>query len=257
MTNVQLLNHVDDIYTDGGMTILDIQEMPYFEQDQYDLMDEKDFKHYMSDLERTVRTSFEYRQLITYLKHTEGMDTCSFLENVSSRDSKKITIELHHSPLTLFDICLAVFKKRQQNNEDVSVNGVAEEVLWLHYAGWVGLIPVSSTVHDMIHNQFLFVPTNVVRGNYRAFVEAYYNYIDPETLDCIDNAEQATKDFNNKQMELFNVHRIYVNANGSYGLKRKEEAQSAIKQHITEVKSGLKEMCRIVDKSEKENREKK
>lgn len=248
MTNVEMLNKVDDIYLDGETTIIDIPEMPYFEQEQYDLMDEKDFKHYISDLERIVRTSFEYRTLISYLKNTEGMDVCSFLENVSSRDNKKVSIELHHSPLTLFDICLTVFRKRQANHEDININAVAEEVIWLHYAGWVGLIPLSATVHEMVHNQFLFVPTDVVRGNYRAFVEAYYNYIDPETLDCIDNAEQATKDFNNKQMELFNNHKIYVNAQGSFALNGKKEAQVSIKEHIGELKSGMKSMCKIVQK---------
>lgn len=248
MMNVELMNKVDNIYPDGEMSIIDIPEMPYFDQEQYDLMDDKDFKHYISDLERNVRTSFEYRALISYLKNTEGMDECSFLENVSSRDNKKVSIELHHSPLTLFDICMAVFKKRQANHEDVNINAVAEEVIWLHYAGWVGLIPLSATVHDMVHNQYLFVPTDVVRGNYRAFVEAYYNYIDPETLDCIDNAEQATKEYNNKQMEIFNNHKLYVNAHGSYNLSGKNDAQSAIRQHITDLKSGRKVMCNIVQK---------
>lgn len=249
MMNVELMNKVDDIYTNNGMTIVDIPDLTYFDQDQYDLLDDKDFKHYISDLERTVRTSFEYRQLISYLKNTEGMDVCSFLENVTSRDNKKVSIEIHHSPLTLYDICLAVFRKRQANKEPIDVNAVAEEVIWLHYAGWVGLIPVSATVHEMIHNQYLFVPTDVVRGNYRLFINSYYNYIDPETLDCIDNAEQATKDYKNSQMKLFNNHKLYVNANGSYALKEKPEMQQKIKDRITEVRSGMKVMCRIVDNS--------
>jgi hypothetical protein len=173
------------------------------------------------------------------------MDVCSFLDNVTSRDNTKVKIEIHHSPLTLYDICMAVFKKRQHNNEDISINGVAEEVMWLHYAGWVGLIPLSKTVHEMIHNQYLFIPTDTVRGNYRAFVNAYYDYIDPEVLDYIDNAEQATKDYNGKQMELFNNHKIYINANGSYALPRKDEVKQNIKDHITEVKSGQKVMCTI------------
>ena len=248
MMNVECMNKVDNIYTDNGMTIIDIPNMSYFEYGQYDLMDDKDFKHYISDLERVVRNSFEYRTLINYLKNVEGMDVCSFLENVTSRDNTKARIEIHHSPLTLYDICLTVFKKRQYNQEDISINAVAEEVMWLHYMGWVGLIPLSETVHKMVHNQYLFVPTNVVRGNYQAFINAYYNYIDPEVLDCIDNAEQATKDYNGKQMEVFNNHRIYVNAEGSYALPRKKETQQFIKDHITEVKTGLKVMCRVVDK---------
>lgn len=247
MMNVELMNKVENIYEDGGTTIIDINEMQYFDYEQYDLMDDKDFKHYIADLERTVRNSFEYRQLISYLKTTEGMDVCSFLDNVTSRDNTKVRIELHHSPLTLYDICMAVFKKRQHNKENININAVAEEVVWLHYAGWVGLIPLSETVHKMVHNQYIFIPTNVVRGNYQAFINAYYNYIDPEVLDCIDNAEQATKDYNNKQMEVFNNHKIYINNKGSLYLPRKTETQEVIKNHISDIKSGAKFMCTIVD----------
>lgn len=249
MMNVECMNKVENIYNDGEETVIDIKSIPYFDLEQYDLMDEKDFRHYINDLERVVRNSFEYRSLIRYLKNIEGMDVCSFLDNVSSRDNSKVKIEIHHSPLTLYDICFTVFKKRQSNHEDISINGVAEEVMWLHYAGWVGLIPLSATVHEMVHNQYIFIPTDVIRGNYQAFINAYYNYIDPEVLDCIDNAEQATKEYNNKQMELFNNHRIYINANGSVNLPRKQETQQAIKEHIAEVKSGMKVMCTIIDKS--------
>ena len=72
MMNVECMNTVENIYVDGGSTILDINEIPYFENFQYDLMDEKSFKKYITDLERVVRNSFEYRQLIRYLKYSEG-----------------------------------------------------------------------------------------------------------------------------------------------------------------------------------------
>lgn len=249
MMNVECMNKVDNIYNDGGITIVDMQGSHYFDGEQYDFLNDKDFAHYIADLERTVRNSFEYRSLINYLKNTEGMDVCSFLDNVSSRDNTKVKIEIHHSPLTLYDICLTVFKRRQRNHKDLNINAVAEEVMWLHYAGWVGLIPLSETVHAMVHNQYIFIPTNVVRGNYKLFINAYYNDIDPEVLDCIDNAEQATKEYNGKQMELFNNHKIYVNNNGSYALPKKQETQQIIKTHIHEIKSGKKEMCRIIETS--------
>lgn len=235
MMNVECMNKVDNIYANNEDTVLDIKGY-YFDGQQYDLLDEKDLKHYIADLERIVRNSFEYRTLISYLKNTEGMDVCSFLENVTSRDTK-VRIEIHHSPLTLYDICATVLKKRIRMRQDININAVAEEVMWLHYVGWVGLIPLSETVHKMVHNQYIFIPTDIIRGNYKLFIKEYYNDIDPEVLDCVDNAEQATKDYNNKQMELFNNHRIYINEDGSYSLPKKEDAQQAIKDHITELKS--------------------
>ena len=102
MMNVECMNKVENIYEDGGTTIVDLQGDHYFDGEQYNLLDDKDFAKYISDLERIVRSSFEYRSLINYLKNTEGMDVCSLLENVSSRDNTKVKIEIHHSPLTLY-----------------------------------------------------------------------------------------------------------------------------------------------------------
>ena len=174
------------------------------------------------------------------------MDVCSFLDNVTSRDNTKVKIEIHHSPLTLYDICLAVFRKRQQRKESTNLEAVAQEIMYLHYIGWVGLIPLSATVHDMVHNQYLFVPTDRVRGNYKAFVDNYYNFIDPDTLDSLDAAEDATREYNNKQMELFNNHKIYLNVDGSYGLPRKDEMKSLLKDRIAEIKSGNIMVAKVV-----------
>lgn len=248
MINVECMNPIENTYTNGEISIIDISDISYFDEESYDLLDEKDLARFISDLERIVRNSFEYRQLISYLKNTEGMDVCSFLKNVTSRDNTKVHIEIHHSPFTLYDICATVFKKRQANREDININAIAEEVMWLHYIGWVGLIPLSATVHDMVHNQYIFIPTNVIRGNYQAFVNSYYNYINPDTLDSLDNAEQATRDYNSKQMEVFNDHRIYINNNGSLLLPKKQTTQQNIKDHITEIKSNAKIMCKLVNK---------
>ena len=246
MVNPELINKVNDIYSNDGQTILEMKSAPYFDKMPYDLLEEKSFKKYISDVERSVRNSFEYRELIAYLKNTEGMDVCSFLDNVTSRDNTKVKIEIHHSPLTLYDICLAVFRKRQQRKESTNLEAVAQEIMYLHYIGWVGLIPLSATVHDMVHNQYLFVPTDRVRGNYKAFVDNYYNFIDPDTLDSLDAAEDATREYNNKQMELFNNHKIYLNVDGSYGLPRKDEMKSLLKDRITEIKSGNIMVAKVV-----------
>lgn len=239
MINVDMMNPIENIYADNESTIIDINELPYYEEESYDFNDDKSFKHYMADLERTIRMSFEYRSLINYLRSTEGMNQCSFLENVVSEPGSKVKIELHHSPLTLYDICITVLRKRQFKNEDIDINAVAQEVMFLHYIGWVGLIPLSQTVHEMVHNQYVFVPTNLVRGNWRAFVESYHDHIDSATLDAIDNAEKATQQYlMDQRMGVFNNHRIYLNINGSYNLPGKDDKKKEIHNHISELKSG-------------------
>ena len=103
----------------------------------------------------------------------------------------------------------------------------------------------------MVHNQYLAVPTDVVRGNYQAFINAYYNFISPDVLDAVDALEQWTKDYNGKQMEVFNNHRIYVNANGSYALPQKDQTKDIIKEKISDIKNNkptLRKMIRHITK---------
>lgn len=246
MRNPELLVKVENIYKDEGKTILDIPKLEYFDKAQYDLLDDKDFKRYIKAIESVVRLSFEYKYFIEYLKNEEGMNVCSFLTNVTSLDNKKVRIEIHHEPFTLYDICLAVFKKRQANRQDTRVESVAEEVMYLHYIGWVGLIPLSETVHTMVHNSYLFIPCDRVRGNFRAFRDAYYNYIEPETLDMLDSVELATLEYNGNQMSVFNRHDIYLNIEGSINLPRKDVIISSIKNRIDTIKNNKIVMAKIV-----------
>ena len=259
MINVDLLNTDYVTYQNGSREIQTIKEMPYFADEQYDLLNPKEYDKFIQDLERTVRTSFEYRQLIGYLRETEGMNECTFLKNVTNVDSTKVSIELHHTPLTLYDITSSVFRKRLKNSESIDIFDVAKEIAWLHYAGWVGLIPVSETVHELIHNQFLFVPTNVVRGDYQQFVDVYKDYIDPETIDSLEKAEALTLKFLEdpspeniviKQMELFNVHPTYVRIENLVPAQENiENARAAVRNRIDRLKNGKKILYHVVDPS--------
>lgn len=259
MINVEFVNKVENIYTPDGETTLKINDAPMYDGEQYDLDDEKDFKKYVDDIERIIRNSFEYRWMVNYLKNTNGMDECSVLENVTSRDNSGVKIELHHSPMTLCDICMAVIKKRIANNEDMNVNAVAYEVMYNHYLKWVGLIPLSTTVHELTHNAYFFVPTEKIFGDYRPFKESYYNYIDPAVLDAIDAAEEATQNYDGSQMQIFNNHKIYVESTNN-NREKFFSLKPAIKDRIDEIKAGNqaslpdsmkmpKVMCYIVDNS--------
>ena len=263
MINNDFINKPERVYKDGEDTVIELKALSSFDYDAYDLEDPKSFRQFLNDLKRIVRTSFEYRQLINYLKNTAGMDECSILENVSSRDNSKVKIELHHAPMTLEDICLAVVRKRIDKHEDLNINACAHEVMYLHYKKWVGLIPLSVTAHELVHNAYYFIPVDKMFGDYTQFVNSgYYNYIDPSVLDAIDNAEQATKDFNTEeQNQIFNNHRIYVRIEDDdrskfYDLKNPihdriesiKTEQSQMSNTNPNINSDKRVMCRIVNK---------
>ena len=255
MINAEYMNKAENVYVDGGTSIMELPELTFFDGEQYDIYDQKDYGKFIQDIERAVRVSYEYSALINYLRTSEGMNCCSILQNVSNLDSTKVKIEIHHAVLNLFDIVSTVVKKRLHNKESIDIFDCCKEVMWLHYIGQVALIPLSETVHKLVHNGYIFIPTNIVRGNWKKFIEIYYDYLDPDILDAIDSAELMTQEYLNdisglnnqvaQQMAIFNLHQTYLKIkNRSNDISGN---RGIIKDRITEIKSNRKKLYTLVD----------
>lgn len=216
------------------------KDVPDFEFEDYDLMDDKDREKYITDLERHIRSSYEYRQMVQYLREYMNMNSCAFIPQITNENSRKIRIELHHSPFTLRDICCIIVNKRMKNCEMLTIESVAYEVMFVHYSLMVGLIPLSETVHELVHTQYLFVPTNKVYGYYKAFVQNYYNYIDPELLDKLDELEKLTiaGTYNDTYKQVLEKKYITIDMEGNNQFEKLHELQDMLKQRLTEIKSG-------------------
>lgn len=217
-------------------TIIKINEIPKYNFEDFDLNDEKDFKKYIQSLERDVRGSFEYKEMVSFLREYMDMNQCAFYKNLNNIDNRKIHIEIHHEPLSLYDICIIVYNKRVNFHESLEEEMVAKEVMYLHYNLMVGLIPLAETVHELVHSQYLFVPTTAVLGKYREFVERYKNYMLPEQLETLENIEKATKVYNSEDSNLILSKKfIYVDTTGAYDLPKTEDVINMIKGRIDNI----------------------
>ena len=200
--------------------IIKLEDIPPYEIQDYDIFDEKDFRKYINDIKKTVRNSLEYRQYVQYLRQYMNMNECSFFENVNNMDTSKIKIEIHHSPYTLEDIVVTVFNKRVFYGEDLDVEDVAKEVMYIHYFLMIGLIPLSETVHELVHNQYLFIPTNKVVGKYKEFENMYGNWIPEETKEKIKACEDRTLLYNVEiDKALLEQKQIPIELHDSTGLQ--------------------------------------
>lgn len=220
--------------------LIKLEELPPYEIQDYDVFDEKDFRKYINDVKKTVRNSLEYRQFVQYLRNYMNMNECSFFENVNNMDTSKIKIELHHSPYTLEDIVVTVFNKRVFYGENIDVEDVAKEVMYIHYFLMVGLIPLSETVHELVHNQYLFVPTDKVVGNYKEFEEIYGNWIPEEVKEKIDSYEQKTITYNVEvDKALLQQKQIAIELHddtGMYQLPTMETMENIMNKKIEEIR---------------------
>ncbi len=151
------------------------------------ILSDKDKTRLVKQIERVVRTSQEYRDYIKFLKDNIDMTKCTYFNKLSNKGGKRISIHIHHEPFTLYDITMIVLNKHLSKNEPINMLDVAEEVMYLHYRDMVGLLPLSVTVHELVHIGKVLIPLQVVYGNYIKFLEQYEEWI----TDDLKNILQA------------------------------------------------------------------
>lgn len=242
MINPINLNKLDEISGKEGKTF-HVGQLPPYEQLDYDLSSPKDLEKFIKDVESEVRNSYEYRQLIKYLREYGGMDRSGINPNISNTDSTKIKIEIHHTPLTLGDIVRVVYEKRLFFHEDLSLEMVAKEVMECHYKCLIGLYPLTATEHEMVHNGYLFIPPQNVYGNWRTFVDLYRQFFDDSNLETLESIEEHGKDFDtNEQNKILAQSNIYIDPNGAYETPRLETLQNlrlGMSDRVNEIKNNM------------------
>ena len=227
-----------DQQNENDFDIVQIAELGPVNTEVYDLMDEKDTKRYFADIERRVRQSFEYRKYVAYLRDNFDMNKCSIYENVSNADSFNIKIHIHHEPITLYDIVVTIYNKRKFFHEDLSIFMVAKEVMYVHYCLMVGLIPLAETVHELVHNQYLFIPTTKVFGHYKEFIRQYNDFL-PEGLEAtLKEIEKASDDYED-QLQILEKHYIYLDTSDIQKQANLDKLEQNLRQRIYDIKNGI------------------
>lgn len=234
------ITHIE--YKDNGFEILKMDDIPEFDIEDYDLFDDKDRQKYFENIERMCRTSFHYQEFTKYLRENCNMNECSFYENVNNRDSFKIKIHIHHHPFTLYDIVVIVYKKRMANREPIDEELVAKEVMFLHYNMMVGLIPLAETVHELVHNNYLFIPLDKVYGYFNEFANIYEDYIDSETLDTLRRNTEFTEKFNenleDSNMHILNKNYIYLDVSSEESQPDFTDVIDLMNERVQDIKNG-------------------
>ena len=218
-------------------TKLELDNVPEFDYLIWDSENEKEFRKYIFNIEKEVRQSYEYKEIIQYIKDNYDMNRCSFLK-VSGNDEIDVHIEIHHTPLTLYDIVNIIYRKRVFYGESLEVQQVAKEVTMLHYRLMVGLIPLSKTAHQLVHDGKLFIPVQNVLGNYAEFVRLYKQFISEEELDTIERIER----YSMEESDLLNTSVLDMNPitiqsnNKEYQLPDFNKINNVMVNRIQEIK---------------------
>ena len=236
--------------------IIKLDNIPEFDYLIWDLDNEKSFKKYIQTIEREIRQSYEYKEFIQYIKDNYDMHRCSFLK-VSDNDEIDTSLNIHHSPFTLYDLVNIVYRKRVFYGESLEVQMVAKEVMMLHYRLLVGLIPLSKTVHQLVHEGKLFIPVNNVLGNWREFVRIYNQFISEEELETLERIERySTEESDLMNTTILDMNIITFNTdNKEYQLPNFNNITNSMNNRIQEIKQNNYALpnynegkeCRVID----------
>ena len=146
--------------------------------------------------ELNIRSSFGYKNTIA------KCDSSTWIENI-------------------------VLRKYQEEGLPINDLLIADEVMALHYENKVGLVPLSKTAHEIIHNSTkLFVPINMCYGNYSEFLNEYEPYIEDEVFEKIERKVLQTKNLTPESFEAITKEFKYLEVEGVKDIEKMELAEA-------------------------------
>lgn len=161
--------------------IIDSPIAPYqlimFKDEDY-LSNYDNYVGFVKGIEHTVRNNDRYKKYINYLKKKIKLNKCQILKNVTDEDA---SIEMHHGPIfTLYDVCAIVLEYYIMKGWKISTFSVADTVLDEHMRNRVGVIMVSTTMHEEIHEKNIFIHYKQAWGDINAFTKKYADAMSDE-----------------------------------------------------------------------------
>ena len=144
---------------------------------------ESEYKKFLRNCEKIVRGSLEYKSWRNYIIDVLGINTCM----VTEEKMDEVTIEVHHHIPPLFTLMKALVNQKIEKSEDFCTYDIAIRSIELHFANKIGYLTLIRSMHEKLHNGYLTVPINFVRGDYTYFIREYSKYLEDEDLDKINS----------------------------------------------------------------------
>ena len=122
-----------------------------------EFLTDKEYVLFVKNVERLCRSSIEYKEWVQNCRENGGFQ-CA-LTYVTIDDA---TIEIHHTPFTLYDLVeTAIINIKWDTTFDL-----CNWVIKLHSDDYVGWCPLSKTSHELVHADNIVIPLDLVKGNY-------------------------------------------------------------------------------------------
>lgn len=203
--------------SDFSTELYEIKRISYYTEADglcYDLSEEKTKVAFIKYVELLIRASGEYRIFIKLLKDELDMNQCSYFHKINKKSYATVGIEMHHSPFSLFDLCLITLNKQMEEGIDINAFCIAEEVMLQHHLGQIGLIPLSKTAHELVHVGQVFVPIHYVYGDVGSYYKENWKYMTTLGKESLLKLINVSEELASTVPHVFNKKFIYLDVEG-------------------------------------------
>ena len=223
-----------------------IDELP--ERETYTFRTPKERVKFIKQVEATCRKSMEYKEYMRFLKRNTDLRRCTILKGLNTEGGKKYTIEIHHEPFTLFDIVETVLNKREMEGQKIDPLDIADEVMALHYDGKAGLIHLSTTMHQLVHDDKIFIPLQYIYQSYNEFYTEYKPYFNPLVIEKIEMKVEMSLKTDNFISDSIDPQFTYVHIDGFDFPEIPAEWKDTLHMEDASVKSNEENVIYLGDK---------
>ena len=152
-----------------------------------DYLDDKLLHKFIKSTEAIIRQSKEYNDYLALIKTNYNiLNFDNILSHINASDA---SIEIHHYPLTLYEIIEIILTHHINKKENVTSFSIAKEVMGLHFKQQIGFVPLTKTNHELAHADGLFISFKQVFGDWISFCNEYKDGISTETQEKLDKLE--------------------------------------------------------------------
>ena len=223
-----------------------IDELP--KREVYTFRTPKERVKFIKMVESVCRKSMEYKEYIRFLKRNTDFRRCTILKGLNTNNGKRYSIELHHEPFTLFDIVETVLNKREMLGEKIEPLSIADEVMALHYDGKVGLIHLSTTMHQLVHDDKIFIPLQYIYQSYNEFYSEYKPYFNPLVIEKLEMKVEMSLKTDNFVSDSIDPCFTYINIDGFDFPEMPAEWKDTLHMEDASVKSNEENVIYLGDK---------
>ena len=133
-----------------------------------------DYRWMIDSAIREFRKSQTYSHYKAYLIGL-GLNRCMMHPNIQnqSEEDQMATLEMHHCPLTIFDIC-CILSEHYLNSGYILTEFDLSELLRIeHTENRVGLVMLCKGCHQLYHHSYLYVHPDQIFGKWWELLDRY------------------------------------------------------------------------------------